>query len=114
MNWLKQVGWGALIWVILFVWITIILFVFKLENGWLLFILSWLGVIVTTWIIAGKVELKNLGNALLIALIWVVVGLILDYFVTRQFNSQIFTSWNYWVGYALLLITPSARMMMKK
>jgi len=41
--------------------------------------------------------------------VWVVVGLILDYFVTMRFNTEIFQLWSLWAGYGLIFIAPFLR-----
>ncbi|MCL5794798.1 MAG: hypothetical protein M1338_00335 [Patescibacteria group bacterium] len=101
---LKRIGWGVLIWVIMFVWVTVLMFVFKLTTGWLTYVLSWLASILLAWLAANKSNLKNVTDALLTGLIWIVVGVALDWIVTTKFSPQIFSSWSLWVGYGLLLI----------
>lgn len=112
--WLKRIGLGVLIWVIMFAWVSILMFVFKLEPGWLLYLLTWLGAVVTVWFVAGAANLKGLGDAFLVGLIFVLVGLFLDWLVTSKFNSEILSQWSLWVGYAITLLIPVLRASMNK
>lgn len=114
MDLFKRIGLGALIWVIMFAWVSVLMFVFKLETGWLYYILVWLGAIVAVWFIAGLAKTKDLSDAFAAGLLFVAAGFILDYIVTRQFNSEILSQWSLWVGYAITLLIPVIRVTMKK
>lgn len=104
MEWIKRIGWGALIWTIIFMWATILMFAFKLETGLFNNALVWVGAIIAVWFIAGAAKVKNLADGVLVGLIFVAVGLLLDWLVTTHFNSQILLSYSIWVGYGLTFL----------
>ncbi len=103
---LKRIGWGALIWVVMFVWVTVIMFVFKLTTGWFPYMLTWIATVLLAWLAATKSNLKNYGDSLFASVIWIATGLLLDWIITTKFNAKIFSSWSLWVGYGLLLVVP--------
>ena len=61
---------------------------------------------VIAFFLAGYVKPSSAGLALGYGLVWVVVGLLLDYLITKRFNSEIFSLWSVWTSYALILLAP--------
>jgi hypothetical protein len=51
-------------------------------------------------------KIEKMKQALIFSLIWLIVGLILDYSVTMKFNNQIFNSMYLWLGYGLMFVSP--------
>ena len=51
-------------------------------------------------------KVEKIKQALIFSLIWLIVGLLLDYFVTMRFNPQIFNSTYMWFGYGLMFVSP--------
>ncbi|MCL5094051.1 MAG: hypothetical protein M1355_02890 [Patescibacteria group bacterium] len=104
----KLVGYGAAIWAIMFVLISALVG-FKLSDA------AWVGYVtvvlsgVLAYVFAGMVDLKDLKSALTYGIGWVVVGLILDFVISARFAADIFSSWNLWAGYALVLLVPAVR-----
>lgn len=111
---LKRAGWGLLLWAIMFVWVTILMFGFKLESGTLLYILTWIGAIIAIWFLAGAAKVKGVSDGFVVGLIFVVVGLIMDWLVTLKFSPDLFSSYSIWIGYGLTLLIPILRGSMKK
>ncbi|MDP2669303.1 MAG: hypothetical protein Q8P07_05765 [bacterium] len=62
-------------------------------------------------VLSAYTPLYGYSNALLFGMIFVVVGIALDALVTYRFNSEIFTYWQIWLGYALVLVAPLLRIM---
>ncbi len=62
-----------------------------------------------SFVAAKYVRPKKVSEALAYGLSWVVIGVILDLLVTRQFKADIFTSKALWVGYLLILLAPLLR-----
>jgi len=108
MNWKKALGFGALLWVLMFV-IVSALIGFKIQE----FIWVEIGISiisgVISFILAGYVKPKSFGMALGYGASWLVVGVILDAIVTMRFNPAIFTSWMLWLGYGLVVLAPLLR-----
>jgi phosphatidylserine synthase len=51
-------------------------------------------------------KIEKMKQALIFSLTWLVVGLLLDYFFSMKFNSQIFNSMYLWLGYGLMFVSP--------
>lgn len=108
MNWKKAIGFGALLWVLMFV-IVSALIGFKIQE--FLWVEIGISIIsgVISFILAGYVKPKSFGMALGYGASWLVVGVILDAIVTMRFNPAIFTSWMLWLGYGLVVLAPLLR-----
>lgn len=108
MNWKKAIGLGALLWVLMFVIISIFI-------GFKIYDIRWVKILgsiiagVISFILAGYAKPQSAVKALGYGLSWVVIGVILDFIVTMRFNSAIFTSRILWLGYALVLLAPLLR-----
>ncbi len=108
MNWKKMLGFGALLWVLMFVIVSIAIG-FKIpESLWLNISFAVISGVIS-FVLAGYAKPKNLGMALGYGASWVVVGVILDGIVTMRFNSEIFMAWELWLGYGLVLLAPLLR-----
>ncbi|MEK7512581.1 MAG: hypothetical protein AAB601_00080 [Patescibacteria group bacterium] len=107
MNWKKGIGYGALIWVIMFAVLSALM-AFAGAGVTLSIAAIVLGVILA-FVFAGKVDLSSVGTALGYGVLWAVVGLVLDLIVTMQFAPDLFSDWLYWVGYVLLAATPAVK-----
>lgn len=108
MNWKKVIGFGALLWVLMFVIVSAFI-------GFKIYDYYWMGIVtavisgVISFILAGYVKPKSFGLALAYGVSWLVVGVILDAIVTMRFNSEIFMSWMLWLGYGLVVLAPLLR-----
>jgi hypothetical protein len=108
MNWKKALGFGVLLWVLMFV-IVSALIGFKIQE--FLWVEIGISIIsgVVSFILAGYVKPRSSGLALAYGVSWLVVGVILDAIVTMRFNPAIFTSWMLWLGYGLVVLAPLLR-----
>lgn len=105
MNWKKAIGLGILLWVLMFV-IVSILIAFKLYEFRLVRILIAVIAGLISLFLAGMLKPGKVGLALAYGFIWVVIGVILDAIVTMRFNPAIFSAKTLWLGYLLILLAP--------
>lgn len=108
MSWKKVLGFGVLLWIIMFVLVSAFLaFKFYPPKG-----PSWMAIVmavvsgVIAYIFAGKLKPASLGQALGYGIFWVVVCVILDFLITKQFENTIFSQWTIWLSYLLVLLAP--------
>ncbi|MFA5412988.1 MAG: hypothetical protein WC348_00375 [Patescibacteria group bacterium] len=103
MNWKKAIGFGALLWGLMFI-IVCIFIGFKVpESTWLNVGYAIVAGIIS-FVLAGYVKPKSYGMALGYGVSWLVVGVILDAIITTRFNPAIFTAWTLWLGYGLAVL----------
>lgn len=107
MKWSKILGFGALIWIIIFVLISVFV-AYDYMPGWLSYVFAIIGIALAIWF-AGFLNIQKASSALTVGIIWVVLFLVLDYLISRQFASDMFSSWLYWVNYLLILLAPMVR-----
>ena len=107
MDWIKAIGFGVLIWVLMFAIVSAVLNTYQ-ETLWMKILIILVAGLIA-WFLAKKVKPSSMGSALGYGFVWVVVGLILDYFVTMRFNTEIFQLWSLWAGYGLIFIAPFLR-----
>lgn len=106
-NWTKGVGYGVLIWAVMFVigWILTALNVNFIDNTGIQVIMALIAGAVA-FAFAADARPANAGQAFGYGIIWVAAGLILDTIITGQMQPLVFTRWAYWLGYALILLSP--------
>ncbi len=104
-NWPKAIGFGVLIWAIMYavVWLSMAINIYDSVITKIILVLI-AGVI--SYMFAANSKSMSTSQALGYGLMWVVVGVVLDLLITSQFYSTVFSMWEYWVGYALILIAP--------
>ena len=108
MKLLKIVGTGILGWVLIFVIISAFVGFKIYDNIWV----QLLGVVIVgiiAFVLVGILKPKSLSAALNIAVIWLIIGLALDWIITTRFNPGIFTLWHVWSGYFLIFLIPFLR-----
>jgi len=108
MNWKKAIGFGALLWMIVFI-VVCIFIGFNIYGSLWLDILTAIIAGFVSFVLAGYVKPNKAAIALGYGFSWVVVGLILDAIITMRFNPEIFSSWALWLGYGLALLAPLLR-----
>lgn len=108
MNWKKAIGFGLLLWIIMFVVVSAFVAFNWYQFLWIQVVIAIIAGIIV-WILADYVDIKNYSLALSYGLTWVIVGLILDALISYQFDNSIFTSWTLWLGYLLVLLVPLFR-----
>jgi hypothetical protein len=108
MNWKKAIGFGVLLWVLMFVIVSIFIAFDIYRFSVMEIITAVIGGIIS-FILAGYIRPSKIGKALVYGLIFVIISVILDAIVTMRFNPAIFNSWTMWLSYALVLLAPALR-----
>ncbi len=108
MNWKKAIGFGILLWVLMFAIVSVFIGFKIYDYLWIEILIAVIGGIIS-FILAGYVKPKSYGTALSYGVSWLVVGVILDIIVTMRFNAAIFTAWTLWLGYGLGVLAPLLR-----
>lgn len=109
MNWKKALGFGALLWAIMFVLVSAFIGFRIYDLLWLQNVTIVIGGIIA-FFLAGYLKPNSLGLALGYGFSWVIVGIILDAIISMRFAPDIFSSWTLWLSYFLVLIAPTVRL----
>ena len=103
---IDSLGWGFVLWLIGYILGIILFFVLPPSLiGW--FILP-VGLIITLWVLLNKVKGDKLQYYLILAAVWTVIAVILDYFfIVKMLNpADGYYKLDVYLYYALTLITP--------
>jgi hypothetical protein len=105
-SWAKAIGYGVSIWLVMFIIAAILVsgMSVALSNGTWLTLAIVAGIV--SYLFALGTEAATSAQALGYGLAWAVVGMILDAIISRRFQSNIFGLWEYYFGYALVLLAP--------
>jgi len=107
LNWKKTLGFGVVVWVVIFIFVTILIAFGLREETFIRWLITQIVVIITAVILAKKLSLTKTTTALSTGLIWIVISLILDLLITSYFTTmEFFNSWKIWVSYAIILVVP--------
>jgi hypothetical protein len=103
MNWGKTLGYGVLIWLIIFVVVWALM-----AGGWynsqvMKGIVAIVAGILAYWF-AMRLGSADWSKAIGLAAVWVVEAWILDWLITSRFNAGITGSKAVWLGYALIAV----------
>src|SRR3989344_6984842 len=99
MNWKKALGFGLLLWIIMFV-VASVFIAFNFEGTAMGLVLAIVSAVVV-YILAGFLNLFDYKNALLYGLIFVVIAVILDLMISTRYSPELFGEWTLWLSYAL-------------
>jgi uncharacterized membrane protein required for colicin V production len=95
----------VIIWVVAFI-VASIFVGFQITGMWKQ-IITTLAVVIAAFVLAKRLNVSKVSEMLKYSFSWVVVGLILDYFITTRFTGKEFLMTpEIWIGYALILIVP--------
>ncbi len=108
MNWLKTIGFGALIWVVMFIFVWVLMAT-SLYTNFLEKLIVAIVAGILSWLAAGFLKPDKMSAAFIYGIVFVVVGVILDALITTRFNNQILLSKAVWLGYLLILLAPLLR-----
>ena len=101
----KYLGFGLLIWVIMFA-VASVFAAYKVgDKLWAEIILMAVNAVMA-FVFARLAKPTSIAGALLLGLAWVVIGIVLDLIISRRFAPDLFKMWPYWVSYALVLLVP--------
>jgi len=104
MKWLKIIGYGLLVWIFIFVLVSIFIG-FKFTNRYVVNGAVYVLIIAAGFILGRKITVKGWGEAAVVGLLWVLGGLVLDLIITVRFTGyEIFKEWMMWLGYAILFV----------
>ena len=107
-NFTKAFSFGILIWLIMFALVSALVGFGIFDS-----VYTQLGVAIVAGVLAyafaSSANPHSATQALSYGSLFVAVGLVLDFIISRQFNSGIFGMFTYWVGYALMLFAPTLR-----
>ena len=106
MNWKKAIGFGVLLWLIMFAFVSAFLSFYALL--WMKIVTAVVAGIISL-VLAGYAKPTSVGQALGYGLCWVIVGVILDFLVTMRFNALFYTDMFLWLGYLLAFLAPLFR-----
>ncbi|KPJ65193.1 hypothetical protein AMJ44_10785 [candidate division WOR-1 bacterium DG_54_3] len=112
MNWLKAIGYGIVLFALLFVIGSIVMFA-GVKTGTPLFgILMILAAIILVTALAKMYKIASLNQGIQVGLVWLIVDALLEYLIIVQLInkgdlSALYSSWTIWFGYALILAIPA-------
>ena len=104
-NWMKAVGYGLLIWVIMFAIVSALVGFKIYANFWTKIIVVLIAGALS-YVFAQNVKPGAASKAIGYGAVWVIVAFILDWLITTRFDSSIFRMRSLWVGYLLILLAP--------
>ena len=104
-DWKKAIGFGAVIWVLMFVIVSIFV-AFNIYGNAVMKVVIAVIAGAISYFLAIKLKPADIKMALTYGVLWVIVGVILDAVITMRFNALIFSSKGLWLGYLLVLLAP--------
>jgi phosphatidylserine synthase len=104
-NWKKGLGFGALVWAVMFI-VVCILLAYKMPQNMLFTVIVTVITLVAVFFFAKNIAPKNYMEALEYGLIFAIIGIILDFLISRMFAPNIFKEVYYWVSYLLVVLVP--------
>jgi len=110
LNWKKALGFGVLVWIIMFVVISTLVAYQVVPSGGGSTMMSIAMVVVSLVIVYLFAQFfvapKSPTEAMQYGLVFAVVGIILDLLVSQRFAPGMFASVVYWVNYILMIFVP--------
>jgi len=104
-NWKKAIGFGVLIWIIMFVTASIFV-AYGVQSGTVMSLVILLVTLLAAYFCARNLVPTRCGQALGYGLVFAVIGIVLDFVISSRFVGGMFSSMWYWVSYALVVLTP--------
>lgn len=104
-SWIKTLGLGALLWLIMFAVVSALVGLNIYANLWVQLLTAVLAGLVA-FFMSPYLHSRSAGQALSYGLVWVVVGLLLDWLVTYRFDNTIFVQASLWLGNVLVVVAP--------
>ena len=106
MDWKKSIGYGAGLYVVMFMYWSLLVAFGQGEAVW-----GWyVGFVVTAaaaYYAAKKLETRDWRKLIKYSVVWVVVMAALDALISIRFaEAGLFSSWELYVGYGILLLAP--------
>jgi hypothetical protein len=104
---MNNFGWGFILWLLGYLLSFVLFFIVPLSYiGW---ILMPLGILVTLWVLFKKITIKEFKQYLIIAVIWALIAIVLDYlFIVKTLNPvDGYYKPSVYIYYILTLILPA-------
>lgn len=105
MDWKKTIGFGLMLWALMFVVVSVFIAFNIFDNSIAKVIIAVIAGAIS-YSLAKKLKPADIKTALTNSAIWVIVGVILDALISTRFNAMIFQSKGLWLGYLLVLLAP--------
>jgi len=105
MNWKKGILFGLLVWAIMFI-VVCVLLAYKMPQNMLFTIITTIITLVAVYFLVRNIAPKSYLEAIEYGLIFAVIGIILDFLISKRFAPDIFVSVSYWVSYVLVVLVP--------
>ena len=110
MNWLKSIGFGILLFALMFMSGSILMFVVKL-TGIALEMVMFIALLIVLGVLVQMYKIGSLLEGIQVGLVWLIIYSLLDYIVIVQTFSEgdatYYTHWSLWVWYALMIVVPA-------
>lgn len=107
MNYLKSILFGALIWAVAFVVVSVFIGYGVDAQSMASKLVTTLAVALTAYFLARSLNVYHGSEMLRYSALWVLTGLVLDYLVTVKYTGMAFFSrWDIWISYAVILLAP--------
>jgi len=107
-SWTKALGFGALIWLIMFA-VSSAIAGYGISMGIGVSIALVVLVAVLAYLFALGLKSEDSAQAFEYGVVFAAVGILLDYVISARFAPGIFATWAYWIGYALVVVAPFAQ-----
>lgn len=103
----KVIGYGALVWVVVFILVSAFIGFSADANSTAVSIITLAALLIAAVLLAKSLKLKSTREALLTGLIWVITIVVLDAIISARFTGwDIFYRWNVIIGYLIILLVP--------
>lgn len=109
MNWGKAIGYGIVLYAIMFLLGSVLMFGPKLAGN-VFGITMLIASIIVLWIASMMYKIPNLSIGVQVGIVWLVIEAVLDYVVLVQmFNKGSLSvySWSLLTGYVLIVVVPA-------
>ena len=105
MNWKKGIGFGVLVWMVMFIVVSILI-AYKMPQNMTFSVVVTVVTLVAVYFFARNIKPKSSGEAIKYGLVFAIVGITLDFLISKRFAPNIFSSVFYWVSYILVVLIP--------
>jgi len=108
MNWKKALMFGALVWIIMFVVVSIFI-AYGAPSGSLSMTLNIIVTViglVAVYLVVRYLAPQSYSIAIQYGLVFAVIGVVLDFLISQKFAPGMFSSIFYWVSYVLVVLVP--------
>lgn len=110
MKWLKPIGFGILLFALMFMTLYILKFVVKLP-GTALEMVMFIALLLVLGVLVQMYKIGSLVEGIQVGLVWLIIYSLLEYIVIVQTFSKgkatYYTHWFLWVWYGLMLVVPA-------